>query len=135
MDLRTLGQHHPTHPGLTEALQQAAHAVAQQQAAAPAAQAPPRKTYIHTTRRTSSSSTTNRAAAVHGSSAQQGAYITLGLQPGASLQEVRRAYKQLAVQLHPDKWMLAAPEQQGAAEAQFKQVAAAYQTLLEVTQP
>jgi DnaJ-class molecular chaperone len=106
-----------------------------QQAAAPTAQAPPRKTYIHTTRRAPSSSTTSRAAAAQGRSAQQAAYTTIGLQPGASLQEVRRAYKQLAVQLHPDKWVLAAPEQQAAAEAQFKQIAGAYQCLLEVAQP
>jgi DnaJ-class molecular chaperone len=51
------------------------------------------------------------------------------------LQQVRQAYKQLAVQLHPDKWVLAVPEQQAAAEAHFKQVAAAYQALLEVTRP
>lgn len=51
------------------------------------------------------------------------------------MQEVRRAYKQLAIQLHPDKWVLAAPEQQAAAEARFKQIAAAYQALLEAAQP
>jgi DnaJ-class molecular chaperone len=54
----------------------------------------------------------------------------LGLQPDASAQAVRQAYKQLAARLHPDKWVLGTPEQRAAAEEQFKQVAAAYQSIM-----
>lgn len=129
MDLRNLSNHHPTYPGLSEALQQAAQAVAQQQAARTTAKAPPRRTYIRpTTRAATGTATAGRNAA------QQDAYAVLGLQAGADVQAVRQAYKQLAARLHPDKWVLAGAEQQAAAEEQFKQVAAAYQSIMEVVQ-
>lgn len=127
MDLRSLSQHNPTYPGLTTALQRAAQAVAKECAARPTAKAPPRRTYVHTTRRAP-----GPGSAPHQEppGVQQLAYSTLGLQPGASLQAVRQAYKQRAAQLHPDKWVLAGSQQRAAAEEQFKQVAAAYQSIM-----
>lgn len=126
MDLRTLSQQQPNYPGLMTALQKAAHAVTQQQASRTQARAPPRATYIRTTRRAASQS---GSAVGQTPSKQTAAYAVLGLQPGASLQEVRRAYKQLASQFHPDKLVLAGASAQALAEERFKQVAAAYQVI------
>jgi DnaJ-domain-containing protein 1 len=130
MDLRNLSQQQPTYPGLKEALQQAARVVSQQQAAQATAKAPPRKIYIRPTRRAAGSSPNT----AQGNAVQQGAYAVLGLQPGADGQAVRQAYKQLAARFHPDKWVLATGEQQADAEEQFKQVAAAYQSIMEAPQ-
>lgn len=48
-------------------------------------------------------------------------YTLLGVQPGASQQEIKRAYRQKARALHPDK---------GGSEAEMKRLNAAYQKLL-----
>lgn len=137
MDLRSLSCQQPTYPGLTEALQQAAQAVRQQQATHSTATAPPRKTYIRPTRRThpaggSTASGTQGSTAAAAATRQGASYAVLGLQPDAGAKAARQAYKQLAARLHPDKWVLATAEQQAAAEEQFKQVAAAYQSILAV---
>lgn len=52
------------------------------------------------------------------------AYKTLGLAPGASKEDVKKAFKKLALQFHPDR-------NQGNAEAEekFKEINQAYQTL------
>jgi DnaJ-class molecular chaperone len=50
------------------------------------------------------------------------------------MQAVRQAYKQRAAQLHPDKWVRAPVEQQAEAEEQFKQLGAAYQSIMEAMQ-
>lgn len=47
-------------------------------------------------------------------------YETLGLQPDASKDDIRKAYKKLVVQHHPDK---------GGDEVKFKEIAGAYETL------
>ncbi|CAJ1372667.1 unnamed protein product [Effrenium voratum] len=52
-------------------------------------------------------------------------YQTLGLQPGASNQEVRRAYRQLALKCHPDK----SKELEG---TRFKELTAAYKALCDL---
>lgn len=50
-------------------------------------------------------------------------YLILGVSPDASQEDIKRAYRQLARQLHPD--VSQAPD----AEARFKQVSAAYEIL------
>lgn len=52
-------------------------------------------------------------------------YAVLGLQPGASLDEVKAAYRRLALIWHPDK----NPENKEAAEKEFKKISKAYQEL------
>lgn len=126
MDLRTLSQQQPDYPGVAEAMQQAAQAVAQQQAACTHAKPPPPKTYIRTTRRAAPQADLTPSHAQHLS-----AYAVLGLHPGCQRSDVRKAYKQLASQLHPDKWVLeAASGRQASAEERFKQVSAAYQEIM-----
>jgi hypothetical protein len=51
---------------------------------------------------------------------------TLGVAPGATAKELRRAYLKLVLKWHPDK---AKPEQKEEAEAKFKEVSAAYVAL------
>jgi len=53
-------------------------------------------------------------------------YVTLGVAPDASADDIRRAYKRLALQLHPDKNL--GPAQQGAS-ADFAHVNEAYEVL------
>src|SRR5256885_3567815 len=50
-------------------------------------------------------------------------YGVLGVEPGASEDDIKRAYRQLARELHPD--VNADPE----AEQRFKEITAAYDTL------
>lgn len=51
-------------------------------------------------------------------------YLILGLQPGATLNDIKRAYRRLARRFHPD-----INPGDGVAEAQFRQISAAYETL------
>ncbi len=50
-------------------------------------------------------------------------YATLGLDPGASADEVKKAYRKLARKYHPDV------SKEAGAEARFKEVAEAYEVL------
>lgn len=52
-------------------------------------------------------------------------YATLGVDPSADTESVRRAYRKLAVRWHPDK----NPGDSATAEVMFKKVAAAYEVL------
>lgn len=56
-------------------------------------------------------------------SATQNPYTVLGLRPGASETEVKKAYKKLALQWHPDR--NSSPE----AEQRFKAISEAYTTI------
>jgi COMPASS component SWD3 len=55
-------------------------------------------------------------------------YKTLGLKPGASLDDVKQAYRTLAKQWHPDRF-LNDPALQQEAEERFKQISEAYEVL------
>lgn len=52
-------------------------------------------------------------------------YKVLGVPQNASSSDIKKAYRQLALQVHPDK----NPENKDAAEEKFKQVAEAYEVL------
>ena len=57
-------------------------------------------------------------------------YEILGLRPGASQDEVKAAYRQLAGQYHPDKVAHLGEEFQLLAEQRFKQIQEAYEKLI-----
>lgn len=56
-------------------------------------------------------------------------YRELGVEPNATQDEVKRAYRRLAIQYHPDKNMTREPEERKAAEGKFKRINEAYETL------
>ena len=56
-------------------------------------------------------------------------YEELGIQPAASAQAVRSAFRQQASRWHPDKWLLAPLEEQQAAAAKYGSIREAYATL------
>ncbi|MGN0190403.1 MAG: J domain-containing protein [Candidatus Cryptobacteroides sp.] len=58
-----------------------------------------------------------------------GAYRTLEISPDASDNEVRSAFKRLAVKYHPDKYATEPQEVQHKAEENFKKVNEAYQLI------
>lgn len=65
-----------------------------------------------------------------GSGRRRSPYETLGLSKDkATPEEVKRAYKKLALKWHPDRQRSATDTQRKAAEAKFKEVAEAYDTL------
>lgn len=57
-------------------------------------------------------------------------YEVLGLQPGAPVEEVKKAYRQLAGKYHPDKVSYLGDEFQKLAEERFKQIQQAYQAIV-----
>lgn len=56
-------------------------------------------------------------------------YEVLGLQKGASADEIKKAYRKLAMKWHPDKWTQASEAEQKTAEQNFKEVGEAYAVL------
>ncbi len=56
-------------------------------------------------------------------------YEVLGLQKGATTDEIKRAYRKLAMKWHPDKWTQASAAEQKTAEQNFKEVGEAYAVL------
>lgn len=54
----------------------------------------------------------------------------LELPPDATSAEVRRAYRRLAAQWHPDKWMTHTEDARKAAEVRFREIQVAYEALL-----
>ncbi|MDB9494129.1 DnaJ domain-containing protein [Spirulina major CS-329] len=59
-------------------------------------------------------------------------YHILGLQPGATAAEIKQAYRTLAKQWHPDRF-LDQPEQQKRAAARFQEIHTAYEFLKDAT--
>lgn len=57
-------------------------------------------------------------------------YRLLGLQPGASLHEVKRAYRQSAKRWHPDRYAGVSDDERARAEEKFKNLQDAYQRIL-----
>ena len=63
------------------------------------------------------------------SSAEDAAWATLGLAPGSSRADVKRAYRRLAHAVHPDLHPQATAEERRALEVRFMQITRAYETL------
>ena len=56
-------------------------------------------------------------------------YKTLGIEESASNDEIKKAYRKMAVKHHPDKFNLLGEEQQLAAKKKFQKIQEAYQHL------
>lgn len=63
------------------------------------------------------------------------AFRALGVSRTVAPAEVRKAYLKLAAEWHPDKWAVASEEERQAAEERFKQVQAAYESLMSSSLP
>ena len=59
----------------------------------------------------------------------ESAYAVLGISPNATDDEVKSAYRRMAMKNHPDKVSTLGPEVQKAAEEKFRQVQEAYETI------
>ena len=66
---------------------------------------------------------------VGGDSPEKDPYSVLGVQKGASLEDIKMAYKRLAHQYHPDKVNHLGQEFRDLAEKRFKEIQKAYQEL------
>jgi len=62
-------------------------------------------------------------------SAPQSAYSVLGVKSDASDEEIKSAYRALAMKNHPDKVASQGPEAQKAAEARFRRIQSAYESI------
>ena len=57
-------------------------------------------------------------------------YNILELKPGCSQDEIKKAYKKMAIKYHPDKQNDKSSEEKAIAEAKFKEIAEAYDILM-----
>ena len=57
-------------------------------------------------------------------------YNILELKPGCSQEEIKKAYKKMAIKYHPDKQNDKSTEEKAIAESKFKEVAEAYDILM-----
>ncbi|MFP4348643.1 MAG: DnaJ domain-containing protein [Thermodesulfobacteriota bacterium] len=64
------------------------------------------------------------------SSGKKDPYSVLGVRPGASSEEIKHAYRELANKYHPDKVAHLGEDFQTLAEDRFKEIQEAYQTLM-----
>ncbi|XP_076246405.1 chaperone protein DnaJ-like [Calliopsis andreniformis] len=55
------------------------------------------------------------------------AFKVLGLSESASIEEIKKAYHELALKWHPDKWFHKSQEEQKTAAEKFKEISVAYQ--------
>jgi len=53
-------------------------------------------------------------------------YDILGVDPKSSLEEIKKAFKKLAIKWHPDKWSNATDQEKTTADAKFKEISEAY---------
>ena len=56
-------------------------------------------------------------------------YRILGITPDATDEEVRKAYRRMAIQYHPDKVATLGEDVQKAAEEKFKAISQAYEAI------
>lgn len=56
-------------------------------------------------------------------------YEILGVDSNASIDDIKRAYKKLALKWHPDRWTSGTEEEKKTAEEKFKEIAEAYSVL------
>ena len=59
----------------------------------------------------------------------ESAYKVLEIEPSATDDEVKKAYKKMAIKHHPDKVESLGEDVKKAAEEKFKAIAAAYETI------
>ena len=59
----------------------------------------------------------------------QDPYRTLGVSPSATDDEVKAAYRRMAMKNHPDKVATLGPEVQKAAEEKFRKIQQAYESI------
>ena len=57
-------------------------------------------------------------------------YNILDLKPGCSQEEIKKAYKKMAIKYHPDKQNDKSSQEKAIAEAKFKEIAEAYDVLM-----
>ena len=57
-------------------------------------------------------------------------YALLEVDAGVSVKELKKAYRRLAAKWHPDKWVKGTETEKSEAEAKFKAIKDAYETLL-----
>jgi DnaJ like chaperone protein len=67
-----------------------------------------------------------RQEAANGAQADERYYAVLGLEPGADFAAIKRAYRKLSMQYHPDKVAHLGEEFKGVAEEKMKEINAAY---------
>lgn len=63
------------------------------------------------------------------SQTKESAYTVLEIEPSVTDDEVKKAYRRLAMKYHPDKVSQLGPDVQKAAEAKFKKIQEAYETI------
>ena len=56
-------------------------------------------------------------------------YEVLGVSKTATIDEIKRAFRKLAMKYHPDKVATLGPEVQKAAEEKFRKIQEAYETI------
>lgn len=56
-------------------------------------------------------------------------YITLGVEPTASTEEIRKSYRRLALKFHPDKHVSKTDEEKEGTSKEFQRVGFAYAVL------
>ena len=83
-----------------------------------------------TGRRFSEQTREKRTSSESTESGDKNPYETLGLQPGASKEEIRTAYKKLAARYHPDKVQHLGEEFQKLAHEKFVAIQKAYDELM-----
>ena len=70
-----------------------------------------------------------RGGARQAAATEDGYYAVLGLQPGAGMNEIKKAYRQLSMQYHPDKVSHLGEEFRKVAEEKMKEINVAYNHL------